>query len=62
LKFAIFWNFELSPERRTNTLDDLFVAPDSVEQIRALAAQGGRSPVAEMFARQLLQTPQELQQ
>jgi hypothetical protein len=35
----------------------MFVAPDSVAQIGGIPAQGGRSPVAEMFARQVLQTP-----
>jgi hypothetical protein len=41
--------------RNTNTLADLFTAPDSVSQIRALLARQSEAPGGQAFVRQLFQ-------
>jgi hypothetical protein len=43
--------------RRTSTLADWLIAPGHVAQIRGTGTQESRAPAAEMFLRQLLQTP-----
>jgi hypothetical protein len=46
--------------RGTSQLSDLFVAPDSVDQIRAIAARAADTPGADAMLRQVLQTPAEM--
>jgi hypothetical protein len=41
--------------RNTNTLADLFTAPDSVARIRGVLVQGAQSPGMDALRRQLLQ-------
>lgn len=45
--------------KRTGGLADLFLAPDSVSQIAALAQRDPQSPLVQMFARAMLQAPLE---
>jgi hypothetical protein len=47
--------------RNTNTLADLFTAPDSVSQIRALLARGAETPGGQAFVRQLFQSGGQVQ-
>lgn len=46
--------------RGTGQLADLFLAPDSVEQIRGIAARGAQTPMTDAMLRQAIQTPGEL--
>jgi len=46
--------------RGTSQLSDLFLAPDSVDQIRAIAARAADTPGTDALLRQALQTPNEL--
>ena len=43
--------------RGANRLADLFLAPDSVDQMRAIAARGGETPFMDALRRQLVQSP-----
>ncbi|WP_336810707.1 hypothetical protein [Bosea sp. MMO-172] len=43
--------------RGANRLADLFLAPDSVNQMRAVAARGGETPFIDALRRQLIQSP-----
>jgi hypothetical protein len=47
--------------RGTSELSDLFLAPDSVDQIRAIAARAADTPGSDAMARQMLQAQAELQ-
>ncbi|MGE7469773.1 hypothetical protein ACQKLX_10045 [Bosea sp. NPDC003192] len=43
--------------RGANRLADLFLAPDSVDQMRAIAARGGETPFTDALLRQIIQAP-----
>lgn len=43
--------------RGASRLADLFLAPDSVDQMRAIAARGGDTPFIDALRRQLVQAP-----
>ena len=43
--------------RGANRLADLFLAPDSVDQMRAIGARGGNTPFLDAVRRQLVQAP-----
>jgi hypothetical protein len=46
--------------RGTGQLADLFLAPGSVDQIRAIAARAADTPGRDAMLRQMLQTPAEI--
>lgn len=46
--------------RGTSTLADMFLAPDSVEQIRGVAQRAAQTPITDAMLRQLLETPSEV--
>jgi hypothetical protein len=46
--------------RGTSELSDLFLAPDSVDQIRAIAARAAETPGGDAMLRQTLQAPSEM--
>ncbi|MGB3045007.1 MAG: hypothetical protein WBB98_17680 [Xanthobacteraceae bacterium] len=43
--------------RGTGQLSDMFLAPDSVDQIRAVAMRAAETPIADAVLRQIVQTP-----
>jgi hypothetical protein len=43
--------------RGANRLAEMFLAPDSVSQMRAVAARGGETPFIDALRRQLIQAP-----
>ncbi|MCP3367737.1 hypothetical protein [Bradyrhizobium cajani] len=45
--------------RGTGQLADMFLAPDSVEQMRGVAARAAEAPMADGLLRQLMVTPAE---
>jgi hypothetical protein len=46
--------------RGTSTLADMFLAPDSVEQIRGIAQRAEQTPMSDAMLRQVLETPREV--
>lgn len=46
--------------RGTERLSEMFLAPDSVGQIRAIAARAAETPMTDAMLRQIIQTPNEI--
>jgi hypothetical protein len=46
--------------RGTGQLADMFLAPDSVDQMRAISQRAAQTPMADALRRQMLQTPSEI--
>jgi hypothetical protein len=46
--------------RGTGQLADMFLAPDSVEQIRGVSQRAAQTPMTDAMLRQMLQTPSEI--
>jgi hypothetical protein len=46
--------------RGTSTLADMFLAPDSVEQIRGISQRAAQTPMTDAMLRQMLQVPSEM--
>lgn len=47
--------------RGTGQLSEMFLAPDSVDRIRAIAARAAETPMTDAMVRQIILTPTELE-